>query len=383
MRTKAVVALVVAAPRITAPLLAEQYFNHQYSLAQRSCMLIALATAVRELAGLPALHSLEAANESLIGTAIDRAKTEGEARVPEIQREKALQVNSTSRSSRSELSVSREERSSQHASSVDNLAKRYPSTLPGAMLAPLTRYLDVAVVYFLRPLIQRHWIALDELSRSASSNSRQSTANSILRPRMSTHGGGSTIASRRAGTGQVLSPSMVSRYLDCLAILAHAARHAVGFARTLVPQLFELVLATNTRMLCFSDLELNDKDEANEQHEAGAPDTSKLNGSRRHLTDAREAISASSASLILVLLDACWEMDGGLALMDELSRSTTSSQAGISSAIFADIIAWTEALFETEDAKGRRAASFGRSGRCAAAILVRVHEIRSHLGQRM
>lgn len=276
----------------------EQFFHHQYSQAQRSAMLIALATAARELSGLEpmadASPTVEALADDLTRAAAMRAREEGEAREPIIQKEKALRLG----------------QAQSRLASVS--ARSAQSTLPGAVVRPTERYADLAGSAFLFPLIGHTWRALESVG------SRGRTA---------------------AGAGGLLAPSMVSRLLDTLAVMSHAARHAPPFRVQLVPELLELVLA-----VCRTPL-------------AGSDETSLDNG--------REAVAGSAGGLALVLLDAIWELDGGASLFRD--------RVGL----LIDVGEWAQQLFAREDGRGQAASAMGRAGRASAALLLRIHEMRT------
>ena len=118
-RVGALTALVVASPTRIGPCLAEQYFDHQYAMAQRIAMLNAMAFGAAELAtgaktntrigngekdySKKALTANKLA-EQFSQLAMQRAREEGKERMPEIQNEEALLVGSSKTKSKMQSS---------------------------------------------------------------------------------------------------------------------------------------------------------------------------------------------------------------------------------------------------------------------------------------
>ncbi|KDQ18178.1 hypothetical protein BOTBODRAFT_155292 [Botryobasidium botryosum FD-172 SS1] len=334
-------ALVACCPKKAAPCLAEQFFNNQYSTAQRFAMLTALALGARELADLssppqatsatfpskalpPALHrkyimdadispETNRVSELMRGIthmAIDRGRREAEEKIPEIVREKQLRV----RPRRPDIAE------------VGALGAREQlgSTNPRAKVA---RFKELAVEYFILPLINRFWLYLrDEQAREQRS----------LR---------SSSAYRGAGTGMVLEAMLLSHFLSTLTILMHAAHHSPAYLSILAPEALEVALTMGTRPVSVAA----DSDPSGKDKEA--------------------AVLGSAFELALVVLDTCAALDGGKSLGLEHTKMLLA------------IGEWAGEMFalleKGVNLEGGGGDEIKRVRRAAASVVIKVEEMTS------
>ncbi|KZO91223.1 hypothetical protein CALVIDRAFT_558248 [Calocera viscosa TUFC12733] len=317
------IVLVACCPRKAAPTIIEQFFNHQYSVTQRSTMLTALARGGRQLAGLDALASQQVAFpskqlpsgkhakliamddeapfqqtiEGITRLVIDRQAGAAERQVPAIAREKQLRISKPSRAVKE---------------------------LHAPMVRTSTAFKDVAGEYFIMPFVNRFWLYLrDEQTRE------QRTVFSANRY-------------RGAGTGMVLSPLMLGQILATLGVLMDAARFSSTYLAILGPEVLELAVTTGSRVMTT----------------AGPPDNeSKLQAD----------VVAYAAQVALIILDTSAELDGGRTLAMDHAR------------VIIGVGEWARTIFENEE-KGIRLEGAGSVGgsnleRVAASLVLRVHDI--------
>ncbi|GAA5891676.1 hypothetical protein JCM5296_005508 [Sporobolomyces johnsonii] len=341
------VALIASCPVEVAPAVIEQYFAPSYSITQRHTLLASLALAARELAKLPipsahgvpsksisqppqfpskqlppALHRrllgsqqstgpLEAMTADLTSMALSEAREDAETTIPQAAREKLL--------------------------SVRRFNSR-PSGSAQAQAATTTpTFTTLAAEFFILPLINRFWLYLRDTATS--SLYRTSSSASSVGP----YAGG-------ASASALLEPLLLSKYFATLAVLLHAARHSPSFLAVLVPDALALVLALRPPASSSSST-TSLVDEDDDAHGG---------------MDAALVLSAQ-LELILVLVDATVQLDGGRTLM-------SSSAVSGGSNLVAEAKAWAEEVFEAEERKGGEM-GIGRAGRAAAGVLLRIEEI--------
>lgn len=310
-RLAALTALTIASPERVAACLAEQYFVHQYSVAQRTAMLNAMAFAAKQLSTEEAAraaeltdaeHGLKVLAQDLAQLAITRARTEGEAKVPAIQREKAMLVD---------------------ASHPTRTVAKQPDTAPGASHAP---YLAYARSVFIFPLVNRFWAYLQD--------TREMRRGRYL--------GGS-------GSSIIDMPFLVGAFLDTLAVLCYFAQNETQFRRDVVPEVLELTLTISRPSLSGMARNTAGADEDNGTKSGGS----------------RSTILGAAASLTLVLLDAVWQLDGGVTLATRHAE------------LLIEVEQWAAAIFEAADrGADRSVGALERSARASAAILLRLGEMR-------
>lgn len=346
-------ALVACSPTNVPPFLAQQYFSQSYSLLQKGVMLTALAMGARELAGLSApeartkkidfpskmlpshLHDkyvtptdvqnsgqgqLEGAISGMRNLLLSKGAAAGEAH-PEIARQKRLTVGQTKR---------------RKVAEEGSLASRQMSQ-PATQQAPVIPYAQVAGEYFILPLVNRFW----EYFQNASVRSR------TLGDRY-----------RGAGTGMVLSPSALEKFLLTLALLTHAARHAPSFLSVLAPAVLELAVTVGARH------------RPAPQSLITAESTAPAGPGASHQPEEEGGdaqVIGSALELALAALDASVELDAG--------RTLALDHAELVLAIGE----WAHGAFEREQAGLKNAGSGGsREGRVradAAGVVVKIVEI--------
>ncbi|ORX40562.1 telomere length regulation protein-domain-containing protein [Kockovaella imperatae] len=345
-------ALVVCSPRKVAPCLCELYFIGSYSLHQRSVILTAIAMGARELAGMtvptapktkkidfpsktlpPALHKmyisagdlpagqLEAAIDGVRGLLLSKGAKRGEETVPELAKEKRLRVGS---------------RVASKVSEVGSLSDRQMTAAPNGNKSqiPVVPFRDIAAEYFILPLINRFWQHFQDASL------RQSRALS------------SGTRYRGAGTGLLLSPMALEKFLMTLSLLLHAARHSSVYLAVLAPEALELAAAMGAQHLSQPDLLDENVPEGKEASIVGA-----------------------ALEMALVVLDASRDLDGGRTLaMDK-------------HALLMAVGEWASGVFKLEEhGNGVKAAGQGglREGRvraAAAGVVVKVSDIAEKWGR--
>ncbi|PWN21214.1 hypothetical protein BCV69DRAFT_298987 [Microstroma glucosiphilum] len=395
-RTSALQALVVASPRLAAGAIIEQFFTDSWSILQRFAILNALAAASRELAGATPLPGVGAGVQtkqgkaivgqqqsqgagvtalasSLADVAISRAKHEGEERVPEIKREKALKLTSqSSRNGNGRSGIGIEEVGTGTSSSLQ-LANRNGhqssafSSLPGTLTRPREKYIDLAGSVFLFPLLTRLSAHIRETSSRFSRLSSSASGGAGTRDGSGVSlglGSGITI-----GLSSLFDPQILSALLDTLSVLAHSARNASDFLALLAPEVMEVALLVATRALPLSLAGAG----------AGAGTDGGEGGgdlSTMHL------LHGSCLSLLLVILDASFFRDEGRTLLRFHARPLLEDVGEFAAGVFERVEG------EGGERGGGRGVGLGggggrggegvsRAARCSAAVVLRIEEMRS------
>lgn len=345
---------------LTNSYLIEQYFDGQFSLHQRSVILSALALGGREAAGLPnpkpqkapridfptkalppALHQnylsatdvpaastssmLEAASHDLRQLMISKG-AKGADSVPEFVRERRLRV---SKSTRNVSEVQDED---------DEVMRR----LHEPVHQPVVPFKDVAAEFFLLPLINRFWQHFQDAStreaRGLAAGSRY----------------------RGAGTGMVLSPMALEKFLTTLGLLMHAGRHSSVYLSVLCPEALDLAATIGTRHLTRPD-----------DNPAGPGAVEDSEGSKLEA-----GVVGAALELALITLDSAQELDGGRSLA--MDKGTVIMGVG----------EWASTVFAIEERGGEVAAGAGgmREGRvrkAAAGVVIRVSDMMENWRGRM
>lgn len=198
---------------------------------------------------------------------------------------------------------------------------------------------EVAAEFFIGPLLGHFWQFLhDEQTREARSVHRETRY-------------------RGTGTGLILSPLVLSRFAECLAVLMHAARHAPEYLAVLAPEVLELALTLGTRPIAAS------LPQSGADTEAGMGE------------DTEASVLSASFLLALTILDACATLDGG--------RSMCLEHSGM----LVGIGDWANGVLGAME-RGIRAPGVGgsheaRLGRTAAGVGMKVDEMVSRWRQSM
>lgn len=250
---------------------------------------------------------------------LSKGARKGEETVPELAREKRLRVGNTKRKIVAE---------------VGSLADRQMSDQHPPSQTPVVPFKDVAAECFIMPLINRFWQHLQDASireeRALGSGSRY----------------------RGAGTGMVLSPMALEKFLMTLSLLLHAARHSPLFLAVLSPEAIELALTIGSRHPSRSD-----------DNPITNPDEERSDGSQQEALVVGAALETS-----LVCLDTSFELDSGRTLALDKPQ------------LIVAVGEWAGGVFEVESRGGQVAAGQGgmREGRikaAAAGVVVKVSEI--------
>ena len=280
--------------------LIEEFFRHQYSTEQRFALLNALIYGARELAGLapptsssnskliafpskqlpPTMHSkyltatdqnrttipIQHLLEDITRGAIDRTRDATEDKVPEIARERRLRLKPSAK--------------------VSEVTQKYSSVPQPTHLQPkpIKAFTEVAAEHFICPLINRFWFFLrDEQSRES---------RTMHQPSLHRY--------KAAGSGLILSASVLSQYVRTLAILVHMARNAPEFLAVIGPDALELAITIGTRPLTGKvDSDDEEGDDATENVGRNSKEA---------------AVLSSSLELAVITIDGCLELDDGKSL---------------------------------------------------------------------
>jgi telomere length regulation protein len=149
------------------------------------------------------------------------------------------------------------------------------------MRSATTKFTDVAVEYFLYPLMNHLWLFLrDEQTREERTAHRD-----VLHQY---HGG---------GTGLILNALVLSHFLATLGVLMHASRNAPAWLSVVAPNALELAVTLGTRPV-------------SRAHEDGEESGGESGGA----ADKNARVLTTALDLALVVLDTCVELDGGRSL---------------------------------------------------------------------
>ncbi|BEI82719.1 hypothetical protein CcaverHIS002_0305870 [Cutaneotrichosporon cavernicola] len=339
-----VTALVACSPHNVPPFLAEQYFSASYSLLQKSVMLTALAMGARELAGLPvpdtprtraidfasktlppALHDkyittadytyagqLEDAVSGMRNLLLSKSAKKGEETVPELAREKRLRVASKRQKlAGGSVVAARGEPLQEHT---------------GDAAPPVVSYSTVAAEYFVLPLINRFWDYFQDAS--------------VRETRAISTGG----RFRGAGTGMVLSPLSLEKYLATIALLVHAARYAPAFLAVLAPSAVELAVTIGARQPAAPQNQIMMSDSGEQAPEA--------------------QVVGAALELALAALDTAVELDGGRTMAFDHPELVLATGE------------WASAVFEAHsDSVAGMGSRDARLRAAAAGVVVKVSEV--------
>ncbi|KAK6909381.1 hypothetical protein I203_103398 [Kwoniella mangroviensis CBS 8507] len=347
-------ALVACSPKEVAPFLVEQYFSTQYSLQQKSAILTALAMGARESAGLtvptppttrkidfpsktlpPSLHKkyltiadippsrrdtiengqLEETMDVMRNKLLSKGAKKGDE-VPEIARERRLKVGNGKKTLVAELGTLKDSQMISATAQSTTVSK------------PVIAYKAIAGEYFVMPLINRFWQYYKDTS---------------LRETRGGSGG-----YKGTGTGMIMSPIGLEKFLITSSVLLHASRHSPVFLAVLAPEALELALTLGIRFTSTSRMTGNDDD--------------------TNLEGSDSLVVGSSLELCLVVLDTSYDLDGGRSLMME--RSDLVMGVG----------EWATTIFQNElegnqVSGGQGGKSEGRIKANAAAVVLKVGEV--------
>ncbi|WVO18553.1 hypothetical protein L204_106272 [Cryptococcus depauperatus] len=344
--------LVACAPKQVAPFLIEQYFSAQFSVQHKFLILTALAMGARELAGLsvpqpqrttraidfptktlpPALHNKYISfldvppnrlivNEAQIDQAINgirdvilsKGVRQGEETIPELARERRLRVTQPRHTK---------------VAPVNSLAASRMAQDP--LPVPVVAFKDIAAEYFVMPLINRFWHHFQD--------------SSIREERALMMGA----RYRSAGTGMVLSPMVMEKFLMSLTLMLDSARHSPVFLSVLCPEALELAVTIGVRHP--PRPKLAHEEDLFDQHQPEAQ------------------VLSAALELTLVCLDVSIDLDRG--------RTLAMDHTGLIMAVGE----WASSVFKMENEGGGVAAGQGiRKGGGiraeAAGVVIKMGEI--------
>jgi telomere length regulation protein len=344
-------------------------------------MLNALALGARELAGLPtpqvpsvsqsfpskllppSLHAkyvrkedvdpydngsqVKALAEGISSLAIEKGQKDAEEKVPEIARERHLTVQGMRKTLKPGAIVELDAPKYGQALS-SSIARSAPQT------QPKTSFTEVAAEHFLVPLLSQFWAYLrDMLSREEHAS------------RFSSRSRGGYAA---AGTGMILSPLVLSHFLNTVAILAHASRHSPAFLSVISPGVLELTVTLGTRKMSTNE----DTDSSSRGTSTGATGAASF---MEQESKKAASVLRASLELAIVALDGIIDVDGGKVLALEHGP------------LFANVVAWAEKVFTVVDKgislEGIGGGEEGRLFRASSGLVLKVEEIKNKWRQSM
>lgn len=262
--------------------------------------------------------------EDISRKAIDRTKDSNADKVSELVRERNLRIRKPAKIAevdQSNKAILQPHQTNSHKS---------------------TTFTEVAAEFFIAPLINRFWLFLrDEQTREERTAHHEG--------RQQYHG---------AGTGLILNPLVLSRFLSTLAVLVHAARNATEWLAVIGPDALELAVTLGTKPVSWMESDLDDDDDIT---------STTVDSARPRGKDA--SVLSSALELALVVLDCSLEIDNGRAL--GLEHTALLLGAG----------EWAGSVFSKLD-KGARMEGGGgaqeiKLRRAAAGVLLKVDELTS------
>lgn len=341
-------------------------------------MLTALAMGARELAGLPVpdpsrttrrldfptktlpptLHNkyitpadvpsyagqLEDAVSGMRNLLLSKGAKKGEE-VPEIARTRRLRVSSPKRQKVAEDGTL----ASAAIGRGDALHEHGADTPP-----PVVPYSTVAAEYFVLPLINRFWDYYQDAS--------------VRETRALTQGG----RYRGAGTGMVLSPLALEKFLATLALLVHAARHAPTFLSVLAPSAIELAVTIGARHPARPEsFAIEPSSGGGAGGVGGVGGVGKVGEEEDEAPEAQ--VVGAALELALAALDTAEELDNGRTLAFDAPQLVLAAGE------------WATAVFDAQSGRGVQAAGAGsresRLRAAAAGVVVKVAEIGEKWGR--
>lgn len=243
--------------------------------------------------------------DGIARAAIESGKSAAESKTAPLVRSRMLQIKKTS--------------------AITELSPQHGSTY----VPRETSYSEVAAEFFVGPLIGQFWQFLhDEQAREMRSAHRETVY-------------------RGTGTGLILGPLVLSHFVQCLAVLMHAARRAPEYLAILAPEALELALTLGTRPMSSSE-----DDKALEA-----------------------AVLTANLELAVIILDGCLELDGGRALCLE----NTNVLVGVGD--------WAGRVMDLVESgtrvPGEGGAQEAKLKRAAAGVVLKVDELTSRWRQSM
>jgi telomere length regulation protein len=282
----------------------------------------------------PALHrkyatesdfqgQLETAVDGVRGLLLSKGARKGEETMPDLARQKRLRV--TNKPSLVVERGSLAERQLEARSTASDAIKQQP----------VVPFKDVAAESFILPLVNRFWAYYQD----------SSTREVRARARGDRY--------RGAGTGMILSPSAVEKFLMTLVLLLHAARHSSLYLNVLAPESLELALTLGGRSHTLHDPMTGDDEERGK---------------------GESAVVGAALELSLVVLDASYELDGGRTLANQKASLLTAAGE------------WASRVFQNEEKgvdrlSGQAGMREGRVRSGAAGVVVKVSEIAEKWGR--
>lgn len=349
-RQAALTALVACCPQKSAPCAIQEVFKNQYSIAQRSALLNALAFGARELARLPLpashtrtidqptfpskqltsnLHNkyapsapLRQITDGIRRQVIDNVVDANEDKVPQLVREKRLRVAQPAK-----------------VQEITKSSRTSMKTTTTAAVQTIT-FSQVAAEHFIMPLINRYWHFLrDEQTREERTT--------LLKGRNRYAG---------AGIGMLLNPLVLSHLLMTLAILVHASRNATEWLNIISPNALELAIAVGTRAASTRDSD-------------GEEDVEVVGDPKAANKTPEASVVTSALEIVLIVLDGSLALDQGRTLGLEYTP------------LLLGLWEWANALFAMLERgvriKGEGGVQEVKLRSTVAGVLLKTEEIRS------
>lgn len=270
------------------------------------------------------MNQIDMVTDEVRGILLSKGAKRAEEEVPDIARQKRLRVGARSGQSRG-AGVAEE-----GTLASRQMAQQAELALQAQAPKPVIPYREVAAEYFILPLINLFWQAFRDASFR---ESRAMAAGSSY---------------RGAGTGMVLSPLALERFLLTLSLLVHAARNSSVFLAVIIPEALELAVTIGSKHFTRPEDHML---EPRAQHDGST---------------AESQVVAPALELALVCLDGAVEVDKGRSLA--VDRSDLVLAAG----------EWAQGVFDIENRGGKVSQGQAKEGKiraAAAGVVVKVAEI--------
>jgi len=269
--------------------------------------------------------------DSISTKAIEKGREDAEEKNPEISRERKLTIrlNQGGRGT----NIVELGRTSTHAGTQVSSSTKKPDT-----------FNQVAAEYFVLPLVAKFWGYLQSILTQEEWSKRAS--------------GDGEAGFRATGTAMILSPLVLSHFINTMSIMVHASRHSPAFLSVMAPAVLELAITLGTRKM------------------SSEPTKPSLVGNVS-TEDSKRSASVLSASLELaiVILDASIALDAGKTLALEHGSLVSGTML------------WAQRVFSVLDGglllEGMGGSEEIRLRRASAGLVLKVEEIMSRWRQAM
>jgi telomere length regulation protein len=270
--------------------------------------------------------------ESISNRAIDSGREGAEERVPEIVRERQLTVR-LNQGGKGGAIVD-----------LDKESSIPPKNPPSSSKEAANSFNQVAAEYFILPFVSKFWDYLqDTLTREERSRRTSRTGEAGF---------------KAAGTAMILSPLVLSHFINTMSIMVHASRHSPAFLSVVAPAVLELAVTLGTRKMS-----------------SEPTNHSPLNPISNEDSKRSASVLSASLELAIVILDASIDLDAGKTLALEHGSLVSGTML------------WAQKAFSMLDG-GLQLEGMGgneemRLRRASAGLVLKVEEITRKWSQAM